>query len=309
MTAGAQHAPQRLQRLFGAEACGMFGHHFGKADDRIERSAQFMAHIGEELRLVLTRDLELAALLLDLAEQARVLNRDHRLRGEGLQQIDRALGEFPGLAAPHHEGAHHAIRAQQRHHQQPAIAFPQHDVGELRRGFVLEVRHLHRLATFGRPADRGILQLEPMFTERGGKSLAHPVGGAQSKLATLLIVDVDGAGIRVGELNGLGDDRGEHGFQLERRIDGLADLAQGRELTGAELHPVFEVGVGFLQPARHVVELIGKRFQLVAGLDRDALGEIAAADAGGAGAQRLDRDDHSARQEQPGDESQGERPQ
>ena len=46
--------------------------------------------------------------------------------------------------------------------------------------------------------------------------------------------------------------------------------------------------------------MVGECFQLVAGLDRDALGQIAAADAGGARAQRLDGNDHSARQEQPG---------
>ena len=60
----------------------------GVAQDGVERRAQLMAHVGEELRLVLARDLELAALLLDLAEQAGVLDRQRGLRGEGLQQLE-----------------------------------------------------------------------------------------------------------------------------------------------------------------------------------------------------------------------------
>ena len=63
---------------------------------------------------------------------------------------------------------------------------------------------------------------------------------------------------------------------------------------------VLQVGIGFLQPRAHVVELVGEAFEFVAGLDRNALGEIAAADALGAGAQGLDRADHAPGQENPG---------
>lgn len=49
-----------------------------------------------------------------------------------------------------------------------------------------------------------------------------------------------------------------------------------------------------------MVELVRKTLELVAGLDRDALGEIAAADPLGTDAQRLDRPDHAAREENPG---------
>ena len=43
-----------------------------------------MAHVGEELRLVLACLRELAALVLDFVEQPHVLDGDHRLVGEGL---------------------------------------------------------------------------------------------------------------------------------------------------------------------------------------------------------------------------------
>jgi hypothetical protein len=42
----------------------------------VERGAEFMAHIGEELRLVLARLGELAALLLDFIKQPYIFNRD-----------------------------------------------------------------------------------------------------------------------------------------------------------------------------------------------------------------------------------------
>ena len=58
-----------------------------------------MAHVGDELRLVLAGDLELAALLGDLVEQARVLDGDHGLVGEGLDKLDLPLGERSNLLA------------------------------------------------------------------------------------------------------------------------------------------------------------------------------------------------------------------
>ena len=69
----ALHAAQRLLRLLGAELRRVGDHHLGQADDGVERRAQLVAHAGEELRLVLARLGELAALLLDLAEQPGVL--------------------------------------------------------------------------------------------------------------------------------------------------------------------------------------------------------------------------------------------
>ena len=89
MLTGAVNALQWLQRLFRAEARRIGDHHLGQPDDGVERRAQLVAHAGDELRLVLARHCELAALVLDLAEQARVLDRQHRLGREGLKQVDR----------------------------------------------------------------------------------------------------------------------------------------------------------------------------------------------------------------------------
>ena len=56
--AGAMHALERFQRLFGAEARRVGDHHLGQPDDGVERRAQLVAHAGDELRLVLARLLQ-----------------------------------------------------------------------------------------------------------------------------------------------------------------------------------------------------------------------------------------------------------
>ena len=53
--------------------------------------------------------------------------------------------------------------------------------------------------------------------------------------------------------------------------------------------------------------MIGQRLDLVAGLDRDALGKIARPDARRAGAQRLDRHHHVPGEKHPGDEGKRQR--
>ncbi len=66
--AGAMHALERLGGFFGAEAGAVGDHHLGQADNGVERGAQLVAHAGHELRLVLARQFELTALLLDFLE-------------------------------------------------------------------------------------------------------------------------------------------------------------------------------------------------------------------------------------------------
>src|SRR5213078_425680 len=64
------------------------------AEDGVERRAELMAHVGEELQLVAAGNLELAALVLDLVEESRVLDGERRLGREGLERLDDLRGEF-----------------------------------------------------------------------------------------------------------------------------------------------------------------------------------------------------------------------
>ena len=96
--------PAPSTRSSGSRSClsalRILPQHLGDADDGVERRAQLVAHVGEELRLVLARICELAALVLDFVEQPHVLDRDHRLVGEGRDQLDLLVGERPHRA-PH----------------------------------------------------------------------------------------------------------------------------------------------------------------------------------------------------------------
>ena len=58
---------------------------------------------------------EIARARLHLVEQAHVLDRDHRLVGEGLHEFDLARRERPGLPAHQRENAFEFAVAQQGH--------------------------------------------------------------------------------------------------------------------------------------------------------------------------------------------------
>ena len=71
------------------------------ADHRVHRRADLVAHRRQERALGLVGGLGRGAGFLRLLEQPRVLDRDHRLVGEGLEQRDLLVGERPGRLAHH----------------------------------------------------------------------------------------------------------------------------------------------------------------------------------------------------------------
>src|SRR5439155_19210265 len=73
------------------------------------------------------------------------------------------------------------------------------------------------------------------------------------------------------------------------------------ELLRAFLDFALERRIRILKSHGHAIELVAKHYQFIAGLDRNALGGVAAADPRGADAQRLNRHDHSAGKEQAGE--------
>src|SRR5215831_1178093 len=91
------------------------GEDLREADDGVERCAQLMRHIGEELALVAARRFQLAALDLKLAEQARILDRQGRLRRKGLQQGDDPRGELARGVTRHGERTEQVVLTQQRY--------------------------------------------------------------------------------------------------------------------------------------------------------------------------------------------------
>src|SRR5829696_7952773 len=95
----------------------------------------------------------------------------------------------------------------------------------------------------------------------------------------------------------------------------MADLAQRLQLLhrsckllSPNFHFPFKIGVALLELAGHVIELIRERLELVTGLNRNALLQLALSDALGACTKRLDRNHHPPRQEHTGECRQKQRP-
>ena len=136
-----------LQRL------GILPQHLGDADDRVERRAQLVAHAGEELRLVLAGDFELLAFLADFGEQARVLDRQNRLGGKGLEQFHRACGKLARCLTAHEQRPHHLPGPNQRYQQSRPVARAQDGVIDRRRRQFAQIGRLVGLMRFGQLAD------------------------------------------------------------------------------------------------------------------------------------------------------------
>ena len=112
-------------------------HQFGIAENGIERRAQLVAHIGQELGLVLARFLKLSALVLNLVEQPRILNGQRRLRRKGLDEIDSVLRKYSRRATANYQRADDIFATHKGRHQACAEASAQSDLIQIRGGFLL----------------------------------------------------------------------------------------------------------------------------------------------------------------------------
>ena len=241
-----EHAAHLVRRL----AVDVVEDELGVAEDGIERRAQLMAHIGEELRLVLARLRELPALVLDLMEQARVLDCQHRLGGKGLQQVDGLLWELARSLAADHESADDALGAEQRNNQNGAVAGPHDHLEIMRWRLLLQVRDLQRRTLARRLADTSISDADVPLLECRDQLIVHSVGGAQPEFLFGLVVIIDGARIGLGQLHGLADDGGQHLLEIERRVDRLADLAERAQLRH-RLRQLMRARLRPFSPGRH----------------------------------------------------------
>ena len=90
---GASHSRAAVSTIVSSTGCRSVG-------DRLIDSQHLAGR-----RLLLQRLGQLAVARLHLLEQAGVLDRDHRLVGEGLQQLDLLVAERPHLGAAYDERA------------------------------------------------------------------------------------------------------------------------------------------------------------------------------------------------------------
>src|SRR5262245_19700086 len=115
MLAVGANTREGIQRFRALRLVEALLHQLGVAEDGGERGSQLMAHVGDELRLVLTGDLELAALLGDLIKEARILQRDCRLVGKGLHQANDGLRKLAGMTPLQKERIDWTLGTLQRH--------------------------------------------------------------------------------------------------------------------------------------------------------------------------------------------------
>ena len=112
-------------------------------------------------------------------EQARILDRQHRLRRKRLKQINGVFGEFAGLFAPDHERADGAVGTKQRYDQQTAKAGADNDIEHGCFRVVLNVRNLHRYALLDRHADCCLAHVDMTILDLGDESY-RPFRGSRA---------------------------------------------------------------------------------------------------------------------------------
>jgi len=99
MGAGAMYALQGFLRFFRAEARRVGDHHLGEPDDGVERRAQLVAHVETNCDLCFARQLSWRLFSCISSTTAQSLDRDHRLVGEGGEQLDLFVRKRPRLEA------------------------------------------------------------------------------------------------------------------------------------------------------------------------------------------------------------------
>ena len=149
---------------------------------------------------MLARLRELAALVLDFVEQADVLDRDHRLVGEGLHQGDLLLGERLHLKPVDGDGPYQLIALEHRNRERSAN----------------EVHVARNIVVFGIGLDVGDLNRPPF--ETGARRYAVPPERNRIPIDLVLVLrsGVEG-GDRPQDLTVEAEDVGPFGFTQSYR--------------------------------------------------------------------------------------------
>ena len=168
--ARAEHAVERLDVLL--QRLRILPQHLGDADDGVERRAQLVAHVGEELRLVLTRLGKLPALVLDFVEQPHILDGDSGLVSERGDQLDLLVGKGANCTTYQRNDSDWSSFPQQWNAEHGTIALARSKMLELRRVFIV----------FANIGDMNDLRLQQ------GSRNARVSAGLNGKISQVLIV-------------------------------------------------------------------------------------------------------------------------
>src|SRR6266498_4868180 len=105
----AQDIRQELSLFFFANLQRRIQQDLGETDDCIERRAQLVRHVGEKLRLMPIRRLDLPALVVDLTEESCILDRDLRLVGQRGKEVDHPIVKPTRRPAKKDNSTYHVI--------------------------------------------------------------------------------------------------------------------------------------------------------------------------------------------------------
>jgi hypothetical protein len=204
--------------------------HVGEPDHRVERRTQLVGHARQELGLVAARHLELPRLLLELAEQAGVVDGDCRLACERLHKLGRQVSEGTRDRTSDNEHSDYLLLAKQRNceHRSPSGLTERVDVGIER--FQLEVGCLTGFTRGGRAAQERAVELDRRCPKGFLQLRARAVAGAQPEAPGRGVELEDRATLSPRQLDGARHNRREYLLKVERRADRLARLAQGMQL-------------------------------------------------------------------------------
>ena len=128
----------------------------------------------------------------------------------------------------------------------------------------------------------GLADVHVTIPDLRDDSVVHSVGSAQPEFLGVLVEYVDRAGLGPRELGRLCDDGGQHGLQVDRRVDRLGDVAERAQLLdrlrqlGRPLLDLLLEPVGSLRPLGQ--QLVALQRVLAEDLDHPShLGDLVAA--------------------------------
>ena len=210
-------AREHIHRFLRQRAVKAFLDELGITEDGGERGPQLMAHVGDELRLVLAGDFKLAALLGDLLEQAGVLEGYCRLFGKGLHEADDGLREFARLLR-RSTSAPSGPPAEQRNDEgarKPASS------AASRRGFAgpLGSGRQSAAAVAWRLPRQDPSALAEMSSLRSLATISSSSPRSRrARISRPLAIVENRAGIGAGEIDCTVDNGLEHRLEIERRV-------------------------------------------------------------------------------------------
>src|SRR5262245_11706348 len=195
-----------------------------------------MAHVGNELRLVLACDLKFTALLSDFLKQAGILQCYRRLVGKGLHETDHRWRKLARLEPLEHERPEGALAAEQPNDEACTEACFDCRIAQRIAWSIENVRHLQGLTLGDCLAETCLTRRDVELAEPCDDLLFDPCGLAEFESGDCVAIVKDRPTVSAGEFDGAVDDCLEYSVQLESRTHGAADLTQGGEIAVPRLH-------------------------------------------------------------------------